>query len=147
MKRAASTTSSGDLVRDGKKSRKAVEPVAVDSRFTFSVEDLADDEDNVPPTTLEADTDEDDHVEDDEDEEEGDALAGPSTTRVEENNSNPLPAHLLPSKKSRGTPGLIYISKLPPGMGPSKAKSLMSQYGEVNRVYLARSRRSLFFVL
>lgn len=33
---------------------------------------------------------------------------------------------------------IVYISRIPPGMGPSKLKSLLSQYGETNRVYLAR---------
>lgn len=54
-----------------------------------------------------------------------------------------LPAHLLPSaltgSKSKKQPGLIYLSRIPPGMGPSKVKHLLSAYGEVGRVYLARA--------
>ncbi|ORY74531.1 hypothetical protein BCR35DRAFT_306674 [Leucosporidium creatinivorum] len=58
-------------------------------------------------------------------------------------NPSSLPAHLLPSaltgNKSKKQPGLIYLSRIPPGMGPSKVKHLLSAYGEVGRVYLARA--------
>ena len=33
---------------------------------------------------------------------------------------------------------IVYISRIPPGMGPAKLKHLMSQYGDTDRVYLAR---------
>ena len=32
--------------------------------------------------------------------------------------------------------GIVYLARIPPGMGPSKVKSLMSDLGEVTRVYL-----------
>ncbi|KAA1466057.1 hypothetical protein DENSPDRAFT_830802 [Dentipellis sp. KUC8613] len=32
--------------------------------------------------------------------------------------------------------GVIYISRIPPGMRPTKVRHLMSQYGDVGRVYL-----------
>jgi ESF2/ABP1 family protein len=32
--------------------------------------------------------------------------------------------------------GVIYISRIPPGMSPTKVRHLMSAYGEVGRVYL-----------
>jgi len=32
--------------------------------------------------------------------------------------------------------GVIYISRIPPGMRPTKVRHLMSQYGEVGKVYL-----------
>jgi len=67
----------------------------------------------------------------------------------------PLPSHLLPkhlanstsasssssssSKKSVKQPGLIYLSRIPPGMGPGKVKHLLSQFGQVGRIYLARA--------
>ncbi|GAA5841084.1 hypothetical protein JCM11251_008013 [Rhodosporidiobolus azoricus] len=56
-----------------------------------------------------------------------------------------LPAHLLPRSlaSSKGgkvkTPGLIYLSRIPPGMGPGKVKHLLGQFGEVGRIYLARA--------
>ncbi|MBW0463625.1 hypothetical protein O181_003340 [Austropuccinia psidii MF-1] len=34
--------------------------------------------------------------------------------------------------------GLIYLSRIPPGMGPSKLKHLLSRWGEIGRIYLAR---------
>ena len=34
--------------------------------------------------------------------------------------------------------GVIYISRIPPGMQPTKVRHLMSQYGEVGRVYLQK---------
>ncbi|KAK4047901.1 RNA-binding ATPase activator esf2 [Microbotryomycetes sp. JL201] len=52
-----------------------------------------------------------------------------------------LPAHLLPasSNKQKTTPGLVYLSRIPPGMGPPKVKHLLSAYGDVGRIYLARA--------
>lgn len=81
----------------------------------------------------------DDDDEQGEEEEEGTALSFhtqpvPST--------HTLPAHLLPSALSGNkstTPGLIYLSRIPPGMGPSKVKHLLGAYGEVGRVFLARA--------
>ena len=32
--------------------------------------------------------------------------------------------------------GVIYISRIPPGMRPAKVRHLMSGYGQVGRVYL-----------
>ena len=32
--------------------------------------------------------------------------------------------------------GVIYISRIPPGMSPTKVRHLMSAYGEVGRVFL-----------
>lgn len=32
--------------------------------------------------------------------------------------------------------GVVYISRIPPGMRPTKVRHLMSQHGEVGRVYL-----------
>lgn len=32
--------------------------------------------------------------------------------------------------------GIIYLSRIPPGMGPSKVKHILSQYGNVGRIYL-----------
>ncbi|KAI5480845.1 hypothetical protein MNV49_006654 [Pseudohyphozyma bogoriensis] len=97
---------------------------SADPRFAFSAEDLADDNDDstVPSKPIETSDSAD--------------AAGPSTVKTT------LPAHLLPSSltsKNARTPGLIYLSRIPPGMGPSKVKHLLSAYGEVGRVYLARA--------
>ena len=111
-----------------KKRKHPAAAVAVpDSRFEFSAEDLA----SPPPL-------------------DGTALAGPTSPTAQLNDADEdavgekepggLPAHLLPkSGKKNGTPGLIYFSRLPPGMGPAQIKHLLSAYGEVGRVFLARS--------
>lgn len=37
--------------------------------------------------------------------------------------------------------GIVYLSRVPPGMGPAKLKHLLSHYGDTGRVYLARDPR------
>ncbi|GAA98176.1 uncharacterized protein L969DRAFT_46974 [Mixia osmundae IAM 14324] len=39
--------------------------------------------------------------------------------------------------------GIIYLSRIPPGMGVSKVKHLLSQYGELGRIYLKRDDKDL----
>ncbi|POW04423.1 hypothetical protein PSHT_11267 [Puccinia striiformis] len=38
--------------------------------------------------------------------------------------------------------GLVYLSRIPPGMGPSKLKHLLSKWGEIGRIYLARDEKA-----
>ena len=38
--------------------------------------------------------------------------------------------------KRSTTPGLVYLSNIPPFMKPHKVRHLLGQYGEVGRVYL-----------
>ena len=38
--------------------------------------------------------------------------------------------------KRSTTPGLVYLSSIPPFMKPHKVRHLLSQYGDVGRVYL-----------
>jgi ESF2/ABP1 family protein len=54
--------------------------------------------------------------------------------------SRPSKAIRKPIKKSKTTssPGIIYISRLPPGMTPPKVRHLMSRWGEVGKVYAQR---------
>ena len=33
---------------------------------------------------------------------------------------------------------IVYLSRIPPGMGPSQVKHLLSQYGQLGRVFLKR---------
>ncbi|KLT42319.1 hypothetical protein CC85DRAFT_296546 [Cutaneotrichosporon oleaginosum] len=40
--------------------------------------------------------------------------------------------------KKKKTPGIVYISRLPPGMTPHKVRHLMAKWGEVGRVYAQR---------
>ena len=43
--------------------------------------------------------------------------------------------NLVSSEKIQKT-GVIYLSRIPPFMKPQKLKSLLSEYGEIGRVYL-----------
>ncbi|KAI0363564.1 hypothetical protein BV20DRAFT_957983 [Pilatotrama ljubarskyi] len=59
-------------------------------------------------------------------------FAGPSEKTVK-----PLtPEALAAFKAAQERAGVIYISRIPPGMQPAKVRHLMSAYGEVGRVYL-----------
>ena len=42
----------------------------------------------------------------------------------------------LPLKKSGPKPGIIYLSSIPPYMKPNKVRNIMSQYGEIGKIYL-----------
>ena len=46
------------------------------------------------------------------------------------------PEALAAFKAAKEKTGVIYISRIPPGMRPTKVRHLMSQYGEVGKVYL-----------
>ncbi|EKM59420.1 uncharacterized protein PHACADRAFT_87776 [Phanerochaete carnosa HHB-10118-sp] len=59
-------------------------------------------------------------------------FAGPSEKVVK-----PLtPEDLARFKAAQERTGVVYISRIPPGMRPTKVRHLMSAYGEVGRVYL-----------
>ncbi|KAI0736123.1 hypothetical protein C8Q72DRAFT_872635 [Fomitopsis betulina] len=46
------------------------------------------------------------------------------------------PEALAAFKASQEKAGVVYISRIPPGMRPTKVRHIMSAYGEVGRVYL-----------
>ena len=46
------------------------------------------------------------------------------------------PEALAAFKAAKEKTGVIYISRIPPGMRPTKVRHLMSQYGEIGKVYL-----------
>lgn len=76
-----------------------------------------------------------------------DGFAGPSEKVV-----NPLtPEDLAKFKAAQEKTGVVYISRIPPGMRPTKVRHLMSQYGEVGRVYLqaegAETHTRMFYVI
>jgi len=61
-------------------------------------------------------------------------FAGPSERVVK-----PLTQEaLMAFQAAQARTGIIYISRIPPGMQPPKVRHLMSAYGEVGRVYLQR---------
>lgn len=122
-------SSPGKSINSSAKKRKSVEPTQ-DDRFSSFLS--------------QPDTNDDDQ--DDKNDQELDSLSSFPKQK-------PLPAHLLPKHhqstsssststskpKSTKQPGLIYLSRIPPGMGPGKVKHLLSQFGEVGRIYLARA--------
>lgn len=50
-------------------------------------------------------------------------------------------------KAAQERAGVIYISRIPPGMNPNKVRHLMGAYGEIGRVYLQQEGRFTFFSL
>ena len=59
-------------------------------------------------------------------------FSGPSTKVVK-----PLTTEELAKfKAAQERTGVVYISRIPPGMQPAKVRHLMSMYGEIGRVYL-----------
>lgn len=86
----------------------------------------------------------DDQEQDDEDGTESamdsDGFAGPSN----EGKLKPLtPEALAAARATQERAGIVYISRIPPGMRPTKVRHLMSQYGEIGRVYLQQEGVSM----
>ena len=64
-------------------------------------------------------------------------VAGPSSSKDSEKIVKPLtPEALAAFKAKQERTGVVYISRIPPGMRPTKVRHLMSAYGEIGRVYL-----------
>lgn len=91
----------------------------------------------------------DEQEEDVEDEEEDDASDGLPGADEAAHQSDPLnaasshrtvqpltPAELEAYEKKERRKGLIYISRIPRGMTPSKVRHLLSQFGDVSRLFL-----------
>lgn len=56
------------------------------------------------------------------------------------------PEALAAFRAAQENAGVIYISRIPPGMQPTKVRHLMSQYGEVGRVYLQKEGMTVFIL-
>jgi ESF2/ABP1 family protein len=129
--------------------------MAPDLRFV--VDDQFLEEDEARNTSLASGSDSEDEV-DPEDEEttlsdaqedeyalpegmDAEGFAGPSKV------VKPLTLEALRAfKASQEKAGVVYISRIPPGMRPTKVRHLMSQHGEIGRVYLQQEGAShLFF--
>jgi len=77
-----------------------------------------------------------DGIADFDDEEETEA--GPSSSANKSTSkSNATSTKSKSTSKKRKTliPGIVYISRLPPGMTPQKVKYLMAQWGDVGKIY------------
>lgn len=66
-------------------------------------------------------------------------FAGPSEKTVKPLTPEALAAFNAAQERS----GVIYISRIPPGMRPTKVRHLVSAYGEVGRVYLQQEGASI----
>ena len=55
------------------------------------------------------------------------------------------PEALAVFKAAQDRAGVVYISRIPPGMQPAKVRHLMGKYGEVGRVYLQQEGISFSF--
>jgi len=77
----------------------------------------------------------DDELEDQEGDESGEIEESEHDDPLEEPSALSAEA-LARYKEAQERAGVIYISRIPPGMSPNKVRHLMSAYGEVGRVYL-----------
>jgi ESF2/ABP1 family protein len=78
------------------------------------------------------DSDQEDNIHGLDGEMDADDFSGPKIVK-------PLtPEALAAFQAAQEKAGVIYISRIPPGMQPTKVRHLMSQYGEVGRVYLQK---------
>lgn len=83
----------------------------------------------------EEDVVDDDDDEDDEDEDYQNDLNSSKVLKTLD------PAALLRFNEAQARAGVVYITRIPPGMRPAKVRHLMRQYGEVGRVYLQQEGR------
>ena len=50
-------------------------------------------------------------------------------------------------KTKNTTPGVVYMSRLPPFMKPAKIRNIFSQYGEVGRLFLQPEGKNCIKIL
>ena len=110
-----------------------------DTRGTFS--ELGSNSSESGARDHSAHSDADEGVEDEECESElegfGDGMDLEGFSGPKEKVVKPLtPEALALFKATKEKTGVIYISRIPPGMRPAKVRHLMGQYGEVGKVYL-----------
>jgi ESF2/ABP1 family protein len=93
--------------------------------------------DELPIASRKRPFEEQDHAVERDDSAPSNAEAGPSVS--------PQPSKIKRKKskanKSVPSPGIVYVSRLPPGMTPQKVKHLMERWGEVGRIYAQKKER------
>lgn len=103
-----------------------------------------------------SDTHTDDHEDEEHEEHEGhDGHDGLGDGMLAEGFSGPAekivkpltPEDLAKYKAAQEKTGVVYISRIPPGMRPTKVRHLMSQYGEIGRVYLQQEGVCALYIL
>ncbi|KAI0773971.1 hypothetical protein C8Q74DRAFT_1267634 [Fomes fomentarius] len=103
-----------------------------DADYGSHVEPHHEDEEGMEMVTSEEEGEDEDHDSGIGEGMDPSGFAGPSEQTVK-----PLtPEALAAFKAAQERSGVIYISRIPPGMRPTKVRHLMSAYGEVGRVYL-----------
>lgn len=101
-----------------------------DDRFAIRISDTETGEDD---DDLTKDEEEDEEEEDNDDE---------SDTEPQ---IQPLSAEALAEFEAKqARTGIVYISRIPPAMRPSKVRHLMSGFGDIGRVYLQQEGESNF---
>ncbi|XP_070533241.1 activator of basal transcription 1-like [Ptychodera flava] len=128
-----------------------------DKRFSLDQEDHDDDnsDDNIEDNESDVDNDYDDsdddkddtNCDDDDDDDEDDDDDDDDATKEEEDDENDdkiagdteapnLDDEGESQEKKNLTPGIIYLSKIPPFMKPKRIRMIFSQYGELGRLFL-----------
>ena len=98
------------------------------------------------PSQIQGDGESSEHSGSEEENDEGDGISSSSDDHSEgmdpegfvgEKILKPLtPKALAAFQAAQNRAGVIYISRIPPGMRPTKVRHLMSAYGDIGRVYL-----------
>ena len=109
-------------------------PSGSDSDNDFSDSENETDQDEEGEGSNESDTDNQDEEQDGfEDGMNPEGFAGPSNGKMIKILT---PEALAAARAAQERAGVVYISRIPPGMRSTKVRHLMSQYGEVGHVYL-----------
>lgn len=91
--------------------------------------------------SAEEDNDEQELEDDDDDDDDVDALEDGNSHPLHSSDAPPLPSSLTSKElaafdRKQRKRGIIYISRIPPGMTPPKVRHLLSGFGEVERIFL-----------
>jgi hypothetical protein len=80
---------------------------------------------------------------------EGDAITSSEPERRASASASTSASTSKPKSKKRKTlvAGIVYISRLPPGMTPQKVKDLMARWGDVGKIYAQKRDGKLILVL
>lgn len=137
------------------KSSKKIATTKLDSPFEAEPSLLGkdtSDRENPSASSASEDTDEEDindknseYDDQEEYDEEGLVPGMDPTGFIGDKTLKPLtPEALAEFKAAQDRAGVIYISRIPPGMQPPKVRHLMGKYGEVGRVYLQQEGVCMF---
>lgn len=109
------------------------EAVQADPRFSM---DAWENKESTRPSKR--DREEDEEVEEEEEDEEDEVGGDEMDENEEEAMAGPIltTEDLEEFKKKQQKRGIIYVSRIPPGMTPAKVRHIFSQFGEVGRIYL-----------